>query len=463
MSSTIQKCRWCKEEGRTLSNCSKCKLVDYCGKPCQIEDWKAGHKILCARVPKAIIKAEEKIQSFHLGNYTTRNVGTFLVTEAEAQRGEIVEEKYAQEMCYDAMEYEQGCKEKLLEILRALEYFPLSTEAWGMLGHFYQYEVTDDDSKKRRCSSEALKMYDNAIVCARKLNPTWTEDRSDDLPWGETSNRPYLRSLAGRAITLKDIGKRKEAIAQAKKILRLNPNDNQGIRQLLCTWFLEARDTEGCTNLLRKYGTDGDNSLAYADVLLQYLRWKKDDAVENDVRQALYVALKANPFVPDLLGAVVEKDEDKDPYYSPGSLKQAKNYVIESQKLWKKFPEAIDWITSQKYGSEKVPSEDDLVDLLKSGTSFRMVCTHTDLDGNGAKESSIRGTQKKSKCVGCARDDFYWPRQLNRPHEPRSDIFLHNNDFDDEIGWRKTKYTAVKEVPFWRVFLQFYKVVTGTM
>ena len=110
MSSTIQKCRWCKEEGRTLSNCSKCKLVDYCGKPCQIEDWKAGHKILCARVPKAIIKAEEKIQSFHLGNYTTRNVGTFLVTEAEAQRGEIVEEKYAQEMCYNSMEYQQGCK-----------------------------------------------------------------------------------------------------------------------------------------------------------------------------------------------------------------------------------------------------------------------------------------------------------------------------------------------------------------
>ena len=61
------------------------------------------------------------------------------------------------------MDYEQGSTDKLQVILSALDHFPLSTEAWGMLGHFYQYEITDDDLKKKKCSAEALKMYDIAI------------------------------------------------------------------------------------------------------------------------------------------------------------------------------------------------------------------------------------------------------------------------------------------------------------
>ena len=260
-------------------------------------------------------------------------------------------------------------------------------------------------------------------------------------------------------MALKNTGKRNEAIAQAKKIMRMNPNDNQGIRQLLCTWFLEARDTEGCTNLLRKYGTNGEASLSYADVLLQYLRWKKDDAVENEVKQALYVAIKANPFVPDLLGTEGIEKDDQDPYYSRGGIKDAKIYVIGSQKLWGKYPESVDWIKLQKFDGGEVPSEQDLVGLLKSGTKFQMTCIHSDLDGNGMKESTLTGTQKRIKCIGCALEDFHWPRFLNRPHESSSDILVHDNDYGEKSQslWRKTKYTNVEEVPYWRILLQFYE------
>ena len=455
MASTARKCRRCQGDG-PLRGCNQCKLVEYCSKECQVEDWNEGHKVLCSRVPKVVKRAEEKIENFNLSSYTTRNVGTFMVTAAEARRGQIIEEHEAQDLCYDAMEMEKGSTDKLLVVLDALKHFPLSAEAWGMLGHFYQYEVTADDAKKKKYSAAALMMYDNAIASARKLNPTWGEDRTEELSWGEMENRPYLRGLLGRAIALKNCGKRSEAISQAKKLMRLNPRDNQGIRQVLCTWFLEARDTEGCTNLLRKYEANGETSLSYADVILQYLRWKKDDAVEKDVKQALYVALKSNPFVPDLLGIHgIEKDED-DPYYSPGGLKDAQMYVIDSQKLWKKFPETIDWIRSQKFVEAKIPSEHDIVDLLKSGTKFQMTCIHSDLDGNDLKESTLGGTQKRNRCIGCGLDDFHWPRQLNRPHEPSSDILVHNNDFSEK-SWRKTVYTDIKEVPYWRIFLQFYE------
>ena len=449
--------------------CTSCQLVDYCGVECQTQDWKAGHKIFCAKLPKAAKKAKEKVASFSISDYTTRNVGTFMVTEAMAKRGQILEEERAQDVCYDAMDMTQGSKGKLIEILRALEIFPLSTEAWGMLGHFYQYEIDPKGTREKLCCAEALKMYDTAILCARKLNPTWSDDRSDVLSWGDTENRPYLRALLFRAQCLKHTGKREEAIRQAKMIMRLNPGDNQGVRKLLCSWFLEAKDTEGCTNLLRKYETKGDACLAYTDVLLQYLRWKKDDVVENDVRRAFYTAIQTNPFVPDILGRVqgiedddaFSDDEDSgsnDGCYSPGGSDEAKMYAKDSRKLWKKYPDAISWMKTLKFGSSKAPRENDLIDLLRSGVKLCVKCIHTDIDGveDDPIESTLIGTQRRNECIGCGCPDFHWPRYLNQPHEPSSDILIHNNVFGTVERWRRTAYRDITEVPYWEVLLQFY-------
>ena len=329
MPSKNRECNWCQKQD-DLKTCQQCILVDYCCKECQVLDWKGGHKILCAKVPREVKKAEEKIRSFRLSSYTTKNAGTFMVTEAQAQRGQIVEEEEAQTMCYDAMEMEEGSQEKLLEVLDALSYFPLSTEAWGMLGHFYFWGVLKIRTKE--CSTEALKMHDNAIVCARKLNPTWSDDRKEELQ-NDIEHRPYLRSLCGRAFALKGVGKTRDAIIQGKKLLRINPRDGQGIRKYLCSWYLEMGDTEGPTNLLRRFGTSCSAPMAYHDVLLQFLLWEKDDTVENDVKKALYVAMKENTFVPDLVLAndEIEMDEDSS---ALGSIEEGKVYARDFGRIW---------------------------------------------------------------------------------------------------------------------------------
>ena len=72
------------------------------------------------------------MRSFVLSNYTTRNVGTFCIMEAQTRRGEIVEEEEAQEICYNAMEVVKGSTEKILKVIHDLKKFPLSTEAWGI-------------------------------------------------------------------------------------------------------------------------------------------------------------------------------------------------------------------------------------------------------------------------------------------------------------------------------------------
>ena len=456
--SVTSKCNSCQKE-ENLLQCQQCKLAYYCDRNCQTKDW-ADHKILCRKVPKATDKAEAKINSFRLSDYTLKNTGTFMVTQAVAERGQIVEEQFAQDLCYDAMDLEQGSSEKIEKILEALRQFPLSTEAWGMLGHFYRYEVKSRDFKTRECSEKALKMFETSILCARKLNPTWTEDRKEELPWGEIDNRPYLRSLCGRAHALKDLDRIDDAIVQAKKLLNSNPNDNQGIRLLLCSWFLEAGDTQGCTNLLTKYDTSHDTFLAYSNVLLQFLRWKQDNAIEDDVRRALFLALKENPFVPDLLTSRTVEEKYHD-YISPGGICEAESYANDAHRVWHKHPTSIDWLKSQKFDGNKAPSELDLINLLKSGVRFQIESLHTDLDGKDSTFSSLIPTQRRERCFGCGCPDFIWPQQLSQPHKYNADILMHNNgetnQYRTESRWRKTKYRDITEVPFWSIILRFYE------
>ena len=62
------------------------------------------------------------------------------------------------------------------------------------------------------------------------------------------------------------------------------------------------------------------------------------------------------------------------------------------------YPEIISWLNAQKFGEMKFPSETELINLLKSGVTFQIKCTHTDLDGNDSMSSTLVGTQKRSNC-----------------------------------------------------------------
>lgn len=106
----------------------------------------------------------------------------------------------AEEICDAAMEHPRASKEKLKVLVHALKVLPLCTQAWEMLGAFYRWEVSDH----LQDMVTSLRMYDNAIRCARKLNPAW--DRKERLEWGHFQNRPYLRSMWGRAIDLHHLG-----------------------------------------------------------------------------------------------------------------------------------------------------------------------------------------------------------------------------------------------------------------
>jgi tetratricopeptide (TPR) repeat protein len=60
-----------------------------------------------------------------------------------------------------------------------------------------------------------------------------SQDFEGLLPWGMIDNRPFLRCLSGYGLCLWRLKKSEEAGEVFKRMLWLNPTDNQGVRVLI--------------------------------------------------------------------------------------------------------------------------------------------------------------------------------------------------------------------------------------
>ncbi|MFG3429396.1 tetratricopeptide repeat protein [Streptomyces californicus] len=85
-------------------------------------------------------------------------------------------------------------------------------------------------AERRRHLKEALAWYEAAVAVGEASLPMIFHGR---LPWSETDNRPFLRAVHGLALTLWRLGRFNSAERVLLTLLYLNPNDNQGARELL--------------------------------------------------------------------------------------------------------------------------------------------------------------------------------------------------------------------------------------
>jgi tetratricopeptide (TPR) repeat protein len=412
------KCNHCGRDARL--KCAGCKRAVYCRGECQREDWQR-HKVACKDLPKAVEEAEAAMGR-PLSSFTCKHWGamTFGLSEAEAARGEVQEEKAAQDVCYQAQEVAEASPEKLRLVMRALKMFPLSTEAWGMLGFYYASELPDNLQDLEM----ARRMYKNAIGSARKLNPTWGEDRQKKLEWSTMHPRAYMRSLLGLAILMERMGDSAEAIRIAKLLLKWNPSDNQGVRGLVCNWMLAVGDIEGCTHLFRKYSAETVVELAYADVMIQWQRWHKSEVLEAEAQRALATALRTNPYVPDLLLSD-EVDQQKLASVTVGGPTEALSYVQKAHTLWKGSPACREWLGAQRRWGGKVPDEASLIKLLRKERQVQMECRRWQMEGSASEDAIFLATQARKHCFGGGLPGFAWPAQLDRRHAAGEPILLH--------------------------------------
>lgn len=128
------------------------------------------------------------------------------------------------DLYYDAMDLINGRKGDLLKAEKILR------KALAMDGHNVQTHIGFANvygviGNKKKAEIHIKAAYEETI----KKYPKWPKS----MPWGDIDNRAYLRALQYQADLFADAGEKEKAIELYKLLLKLNPNDNQGVRYTL--------------------------------------------------------------------------------------------------------------------------------------------------------------------------------------------------------------------------------------
>jgi tetratricopeptide (TPR) repeat protein len=186
---------------------------------------------------------------------------------------------------------------------------------------------------------EALEHYERGVAAGeRALGPAFFQEEVGQF-WGIVESRPYMRAREGLAQALESAGRGDQAIEHLREMLRLNPNDNQGLRFTLVSWLLTLGRDDEIEPVLARYADAGWNSW-YNKALVDFRR--RGDTREG--RRLLQIGHKSNPFIlPWLLG-----DEPFPPERPAGSTarspEEAYLYVEAMRCAWRSTPGAITWL-----------------------------------------------------------------------------------------------------------------------
>jgi tetratricopeptide (TPR) repeat protein len=157
--------------------------------------------------------------------------------------------------------------------------------------------------------------------------------------WGVLETRPYMRARQGLAESLMERKRLAEAAEHFQEMLRLNPNDNQGVRHSLVNVLITlGRDAEAW-ELLDRYPEDLLALREYPRALLLFRR----EGDSSEARLALKRAVRSNRFVP---GALLHTRELPPPtgWLAPGRQEEAALCCVLSGETWTETAGALDWL-----------------------------------------------------------------------------------------------------------------------
>ena len=146
----------------------------------------------------------------------------------------------------------------------------------------------------------------------------------------------------GLAVAFADAGQIREAIEQYREMLRLNPNDNQGVRYEIVPLLLEqGRDAEA-TEVLDQYPEESALWL-YMKAIVEFRR----DGRSAKARKAIRAAFKCNDHVMKLL------QSDEPPLmpesYALGSPEEAAICIQELQTVWDETEGFLEWMFQEYF------------------------------------------------------------------------------------------------------------------
>lgn len=174
----------------------------------------------------------------------------------------------------------------------------------------------------------------------------------DQLHWGHLENRPLLRTFHAYGLELMKEQNFEKAIKEFDFILKVNPNDNQGVRHLVIDCLFHLDRPADVLNFEILYPDEHSLEFLYGKFLALFLLDRKDEA-----KIQLKIARKKFPFVAEELTKtkhIFPADEFEKKFrtagygYPVGSRQEAFAYWSASQQFWNKAKNIYNFIEDNK-------------------------------------------------------------------------------------------------------------------
>lgn len=101
----------------------------------------------------------------------------------------------------------------------------------------YAHVILAKNRHDRGDNVQALKHAIDAVEAGYRIFPG--AKKAKRIYYRVMENRPFLRTLNMQALCLHGLGRLDEAIHVAKKLLKLNPQDDQTIQPFLVSWAVQ--------------------------------------------------------------------------------------------------------------------------------------------------------------------------------------------------------------------------------
>ena len=236
----------------------------------------------------------------------------------------------AQELMYDAWD-EPRRRERIRLAKAALKISPDCADAYVMLAQ-----------ETARNTTEALALYAEGVAAGERALGHKAFQEDVGYFWGILKTRPYMRARFGLALTLREMGRRQEAAWHAWEMLRLNPNDNQGVRYALLNWLLEMDDITGIERLLSSYPGDECAIWLYGSALHAF----RTEGSTKRAARLLSKAKRCNRYVPAYLLGIKDLPDTLPEMVTFGDESEAVECAAGQMEAWRMTPGALDWLAA---------------------------------------------------------------------------------------------------------------------
>jgi tetratricopeptide (TPR) repeat protein len=235
----------------------------------------------------------------------------------------------AQELVYQAWEIPNPAK-RISLAKQALTICPDCADAHMLLAQ--EQSLNPED---------AIECFQCAVEAGERAVGTAAFENDVGYFWGILRTRPYMRARWALASALWVFGERSNAIAHAQDMLRLNPNDNQGVRYILISWLLQSRRLSDARALWKQYEGDSSAVWAWSLALMAFIEHGDHPPAGDKLGKAIAV----NPHLPALLLGREALPADAPEFIGRGDSDEAIAYVFDNLELWQQTHGALRWLS----------------------------------------------------------------------------------------------------------------------